>query len=118
MKIPFANDLQQDKEQISKHAEDVKGILAKDRIARLRQLRDQHLEDRIREHAKHIREWRHKDKLNKMENDLETAKENLEVALNLQRDLEEKRALQYRLRAFTAEDFAPKLHGESERKLS
>eukprot|EP00111_Clytia_hemisphaerica_P002188 TCONS_00006138-protein len=94
------------------HAEDVKRVLSQDKISRLKELRDQQLEERIQEHAKHIREWRQKNRLDKMETDLEVAKQNLEKALNLQRDLEEKRALQYRLRAFTAEEFSPPNHGK------
>ena len=60
------------------HAEDVKRVLSKDKLSRLKELRDQQLEERIQEHAKHIREWRQKNRLDKMETDLEVAKQNLE----------------------------------------
>jgi len=112
LNIPYGNDDQEGQQEISRHAEDVKRVLSQDKISRLKELRDQQLEERIQEHAKHIREWRQKNRLDKMETDLEVAKQNLEKALNLQRDLEEKRALQYRLRAFTAEEFSPPNHGK------
>jgi len=56
----------------------VKGVLRKDKVARSRELHDQQLEERIQEHAKHIREWRQQNKLDRRENDLQTAKQNLE----------------------------------------
>ena len=57
-------------------------MLSKDKIARSRELRDQQLEERIQEHAKHIREWRQQNKLDKRENDLQAAKQNLEKVNN------------------------------------
>lgn len=56
----------------------MKEVLSKDKVARSRELRDQQLEERIQEHAKHIREWREKNKVDKRENDLQAAKQNLE----------------------------------------
>eukprot|EP00795_Rhopilema_esculentum_P011905 gene11905-2467_t len=72
--------------------------------------RDRELFDRIGDHVRKLEINRAaNDKLTPSE-EVELARRNLDRALKLRDELEEKKALEYRLRAFTAEDFAPPSH--------
>lgn len=53
-------------------------VLDKNQTERMRIMRDKQLEHRIQEHAKHIREWKRKEKVENMEDELEITRNNLE----------------------------------------
>jgi len=73
---------------------------------------DEQLESRIKEHVRNIKNWRrqHNQNLLSLEDQLSATSKNLEKAQQLQKELHEKRAKEYRFRAFTAGEFAPPAH--------
>ncbi|XP_048585417.1 leucine-rich repeat-containing protein 27 isoform X2 [Nematostella vectensis] len=77
----------------------------KDKGAARRALLDRELEDRIRMHMDKIQDHRRKTYDN-IQDELESARRNLEMAHKYQRELDERKALEYRLRAFTGDDIA------------
>jgi len=109
--VPYGNDLQQANEINHSHIKLVREALENGPPSSvLKALRNKQLESRIQEHVRNIKGWKNTKSLMSAEDEVKVAKSNLDEAVKLQRELDEKRALEYRLRAFTAEDFAPSLH--------
>ncbi|KXJ16151.1 hypothetical protein AC249_AIPGENE4557 [Exaiptasia diaphana] len=86
----------------------------KDKNAVKRALRERDLEDRIRNHMEKIQVHRRKT-YEDISEELESARRNLEQAQKFQKELEERRSLEYRLRAYTGEEI-PLAKGQITRK--
>ena len=73
---------------------------------------DEQLEERIKEHVQNIKNWRrqHNSGALSIDEQLSATAQNLEKAQKLQKQLHEKRAKEYRFRAFTAGNYAPPAH--------
>lgn len=71
---------------------------------------DEQLEQRIKQHVKNIREWRRRHNNVTLEEQLSTTGKNLEKAQILQKEIREKRAKEYRFRAFTGGEYVPPAH--------
>lgn len=95
----------------SKHGQQVENALENlDSDALSKLIRNKDIFERIDDHMKRLRKKDgHVDKISPSE-EVEIARKNLEEALKLRSELDEKKALEYRLRAFTADDYAPQSH--------
>eukprot|EP00794_Sanderia_malayensis_P005581 gene5581-6270_t len=99
----------------TKHGEKVQQALH-DKLSIEKLKRDREIIDRIEEHVRKMRlESTARKKMNPTEQ-VNEAKKNLEEALSLQRQLEEQRAVEYRLRAFTGDAYAPPSHASPSSK--
>jgi len=100
----------------TKHGDQVHDALENlDASSLMRMTRDREILDRIDEQMKKLRSKKPTlEEVTPME-EVEAARKNLEEALKLHNELKERRALEYRLRAFTGGDYAPSRHAKLEK---
>ncbi|XP_073239430.1 leucine-rich repeat-containing protein 27-like isoform X2 [Porites lutea] len=73
------------------------------KVAARKALEDRELETRIKQHMEKLQQHRSKT-YGSIHDELESARENLEMARQIQREVRDRKELEYRLRAFTGDD--------------
>jgi len=106
LKAPYGTEKSAKEEEKSPHgyAKQLKEVLEErdgKRAAR-RALEDRELETRIKVHMEKLKEHRSKT-YESVQEELESARRNLEMARQYQREVNDRKELEYRLRAFTGD---------------